>query len=151
MQIKKATLSASLQGCEFFIVFYLSQYRSELIPVKDHPLFVPVVSNPAGDHLDQHADLRLRAVQVGQLGGDHGSLLQGDHRHRVRRLLFITGRGVAKIRFESSVLVNCRISLKTTQNPTMPVLRLPWIRCSLCLARLRRSSQFHLGYGLNNM
>jgi hypothetical protein len=49
------------------------KHRPELIAVNDHAAFVAVVSHFAGDHFHGHSDFNRRVVQIGQLGGDHGS------------------------------------------------------------------------------
>jgi UDP-N-acetylmuramoylalanine-D-glutamate ligase len=57
---------------------------SELIPVNDHAPLIAIVPHLAGDHLDRHTDFHRFLAKVGQLGGDHGALIELDERHCVR-------------------------------------------------------------------
>jgi len=68
--------------------------RSELVSVDRHTELVSVVAQPARDHFDRLADIRLRLAQVGQLGGHQGALLQLDQRHRIGCGLVETGGGL---------------------------------------------------------
>ena len=52
--------------------------RAEFIPVNDQTALVAIVAHLAGDHFDGHADFDGGIVHIGELGGDHGTLIQFD-------------------------------------------------------------------------
>jgi len=84
-----------MEGGLLFNGFLPLHHRSELVTVHDHPLAFDVFLDLAGDHFHLHADADGLLAEVSQLGGDHGTFFEGDHRHGIRRLGFKTGGGVA--------------------------------------------------------
>jgi hypothetical protein len=67
--------------------------RAKFIPVYDQAALIAVVPHFAGNHLYRHTDLYGAIVHIGQLGGDHRSLIQLYESDSIRRVAVIATWG----------------------------------------------------------